>query len=80
MYDVCVGLYNQGLRLSRLGVTYDFDHEATLADHLSIIIEQHRMFTILIERHDVKAVEALAREHAELARRRIVGALSDKTT
>ena len=52
MYDVCVGLYNQGIRLSRLGVTYDFDHEATLTDHLSIIIEQHRMLTNLIERHD----------------------------
>jgi hypothetical protein len=37
------------------------------------------MLTNLIERHDVKAVEALAREHAELAHRRIVGAvLSNK--
>lgn len=76
MLDVCVSLYNQGLRVSRMAVTYDFDRDNTLSDHLDRIIHEHRQFVALIEARDADGAEALGGAHAELARRRVVDAMA----
>lgn len=76
MHDMCVTLYNQGLRVSRMAVTYDFDRDHKLSDHLDLIIEQHREFVVLIEGRHADEAEKLGGVHAELARQRVVNAMA----
>jgi len=64
-------LLDEGMRLSRLALTYEAPLQADRDQHLARIIAQHRRLAALIRAGDADGAEALAAEHANLFRRRI---------
>ena len=71
MANACLRLLTEGLRVSRIAVTYDFSSTRQLSDHLDQIVTEHRRLIDLIEAGDADAAEVLAGSHAELARNRV---------
>lgn len=71
LYGIAVSIYNEGLRVSRMGVSIDFDREHSLADHLDLIVTQHRELVALIAARDHDGAATLAGAHGDLARRRV---------
>jgi len=70
MASVCLRLYNQGLRIGRIAVSYDLDGDESLDKHLQRVVAEHRRFVQLIEAGDAEGAEELAAAHAELGRQR----------
>ncbi|MCC6305280.1 MAG: GntR family transcriptional regulator [Rhodobacteraceae bacterium] len=77
LYAISVSLYNEGLRVSRMAVTYDFDREHSLADHLRTIVVQHRDLVALIRARDADGAARLAGAHNDLARRRVAEVMGE---
>jgi DNA-binding GntR family transcriptional regulator len=68
-------LLTQGLRLSRLLVTYDVSKDVSLAAHLDRIVDQHREMERVIVERDAATAEALGAAHARLSLDRSVATL-----
>ncbi|MSP67258.1 MAG: GntR family transcriptional regulator [Alphaproteobacteria bacterium] len=64
-------LLDEGIRLSRLALTYEAPLQADRHEHLARIVAQHRRLAASIRAQDADGAEALAAEHADLFRRRI---------
>jgi DNA-binding GntR family transcriptional regulator len=76
LIDFCTTLYNQGMRVSRMAVSLDFDRQMSLSDHLDRIVAEHREMVELIDKRAGDEAAQLARRHTALAHRRVLLAIS----
>jgi DNA-binding GntR family transcriptional regulator len=65
-------LLREGLRLSRIALTYDFDRDRSLNEHIGRLVAEHRQIVAAIAARDADAAEALGAAHAWLFRDRVV--------
>lgn len=65
-------LLTLALRLSAIALTYEGRDDHTRADHVTIIVGEHRRMTEFLKRGDAQAVEQLAHQHSELFRGRVM--------
>ena len=65
-------LLMEGLRLSRIVLTFDFDRDHLLIDHLGKVVSDHRAIVDAIAARDADRAEALGGAHAWLFRDRVV--------
>ena len=75
LFDFCSTLYNQGMRVSRMAVSLDFDQQMSLSSHLDIIVDEHRAFVEIMDRNAADEAAELASQHATLAHRRVMLAI-----
>ena len=62
----------EGLRLSRIALTFDFDRDHLLIDHLDKVVSDHRAIVHAISARDADRAESLGGAHAWLFRDRVV--------
>ena len=65
-------LLTEGLRVSRVAFTGDHTVDDSLAAHLKLVIDEHRLMIELIAARDAAGAEALAGDHARLGRERTI--------
>lgn len=65
-------LLMEGLRLSRMALTFDADRDHTLALHIDKVIADHRAIVAAIEERDAARAEGLGATHTWLFRDRVV--------
>jgi DNA-binding GntR family transcriptional regulator len=65
-------LLAEGLRVSRVAFTGDHTVDDSLAVHLKLVIDEHRLMIELIAARDAAGAEALAGDHARLGRERTI--------
>lgn len=69
------------LRIARLAMTNEcFASEGAYRDHVGEIVREHRQIVEAIRGHDPEGAEALARSHANLARKRVSESLTQTMT
>lgn len=65
-------LQMEGLRLSRISLTFNFDRDNSLAAHIDKVLADHRAIVEAITTRDAGRAEALGGSHAWLFRDRVV--------
>lgn len=70
--DIYRRLLMEGLRLSRIALTYDFDRDHSLAAHTAKVIAEHGEIVAAIAARDADRAERLGAAHAWLFRNRVV--------
>jgi DNA-binding GntR family transcriptional regulator len=65
-------LLMEGLRLSRIVLTFDFDRDHLLIDHIGKVVSDHRAIVDAITARDADRAEVLGGAHAWLFRDRVV--------
>ena len=65
-------LLMEGLRLSRIALTFDFDRDHSLIAHIDKVVADHRAIVAAIARRDAATAESLGASHAWLFRDRVV--------
>ena len=65
-------LLMEGLRLSRISLTFDADRDDTVALHIEKVIADHRAIVAAIETRDAATAESLGATHTSLFRDRVV--------
>lgn len=65
-------LLMEGLRLSRIALTFDFDRDRSLLAHIDQVVADHREIVAAIAERDAAKAEALGGSHAWLFRDRVV--------
>ena len=65
-------LLMEGLRLSRISLTFDADRDDTVALHIEKVIADHRAIVAAIETRDAATAESLGATHTWLFRDRVV--------
>ncbi len=69
-------LLEEGLRVSRISLSYENTEAAPLANHINVIIDEHRRLEKLIQEGAAAAAEELASAHVRLFRNRVFANLS----
>jgi DNA-binding GntR family transcriptional regulator len=65
-------LLMEGLRLSRIALTFDADRDHSLALHIDKVVADHRAIVAALEARDADAAEQLGATHSWLFRDRVV--------
>lgn len=69
-------LLEEGLRVSRISLSYESSEAAPLESHIMVIIDEHRRLEKLIQEGAAAAAEELASTHVRLFRNRVFANLS----
>lgn len=69
-------LLEEGLRVSRISLSYESSEAAPLASHVETIIEEHRRFELVIRDRSTTEAQDLASAHVRLFRNRVFANLS----
>lgn len=69
-------LLEEGLRVSRIALSYESKESTSLDNHIDIIIDEHRRFEKLIKNKSANKAEELASAHVNLFRDRVFANLS----